>query len=65
MRKLKIKKVSFSSAKKLFNDKKVMNQSSHVREVVQKIILDVKKNGDKALIKISNKLDNTKFKSIY
>ena len=65
MRKLKIKKVSFSSAKKLFNDKKVMNQSSHVREVVQKIILDVKKNGDKALIKISNKIDNTKFKSIY
>ncbi len=43
MQKLKIKKVSFSSAKKLLREKKVMNQSSYVREVVQKIILDVKK----------------------
>ena len=65
MQKLKIKKVSFSAAKKLLREKKVMNQSSYVREVVQKIILDVKKNGDKALIKNSNKIDKTKFKSIY
>jgi len=64
METLKIKKVSFSVAKKYLSQSKITNQASYVREAVRKILLDVKKNGDKALIKISNKVDNTEFKTV-
>ena len=64
METLKIKKVSFSVAKKYLSQSKITNQASYFREAVRKILLDVKKNGDKALIKISNKVDNTEFKTV-
>ncbi len=64
MKNLKIKKTSFAAAKKLLSKTNSISRNSNVREAVQKIISDVKKNGDTALIKISNKIDNTKFKSI-
>ncbi len=64
METLKIKKVSFSVAKKYLSQSKITIKASYVRESVQKILLDVKKNGDKSLIKISNKVDNTEFKTI-
>ncbi len=64
MKTLKIKKASFSSAKEYLLKSKVTNQSSIIREAVQKIILNVKKDGDKALIKISNKIDKTNFKTV-
>jgi len=64
METLKIKKVSFSVAKKYLSQSKITIKTSYVRESVQKIILDVKKNGDKSLIKISNKVDNTEFKTV-
>ena len=64
METLKIKKVSFSVAKKYLSQSKITNQASYVREAVRKILLDVKKNGDKALIKISNKVDKTEFKTV-
>tara|TARA_B100000614_G_C14543789_1_gene491297 strand:+ start:605 stop:1909 length:1305 start_codon:yes stop_codon:yes gene_type:complete len=64
METLKIKKVSFSVAKKYLSQSKITIKASYVRESVQKILLDVKKNGDKSLIKISNKVDNTEFKTV-
>ena len=64
MKTLKIKKVSFPVAKKYFSQSKFRNQAFNIKETVQKIILDVKKNGDKALIKISNKIDKTEFKTV-
>ena len=64
MKTLKIKKVSFTSAKKYLLQSKITNQTAHVRKAVEKIIFNVKKNGDKALIKISNKIDKTEFKSV-
>ena len=64
MKTLKIKKVSYTVAKKYLLQSKITNQASHIREDVQKIILNVKKNGDKALINISNKIDKTEFKTI-
>ena len=64
MKTLKIKKVSFTVAKKDLLESKITSQASHLREAVQKIILNVKKNGDKALIKISNKIDKTEFKTV-
>ncbi len=64
MKTLKIKKVSFTIAKKYLLQSKFRNQAVHIKETVQKIILDVKKNGDKALIKISNKIDKTEFKAV-
>ena len=64
METLKIKKVSFSVAKKYLSQRKISIKASYVRESVQKILLDVKKNGDKSLIKISNKVDNTEFKTV-
>ena len=64
METLKIKKVSFSVAKKYLLQRKISIKASYVRESVQKILLDVKKNGDKSLIKISNKVDNTEFKTV-
>ena len=64
METLKIKKVSFSVAKKYLSQSKITNQASYFREAVRKILLDVKKNGDKALIKISNKVDKTEFKTV-
>ena len=64
MKTLKIKKVSFPVAKKYLLQSKFRNQAVHVKETVQKIILNVKKNGDKALIKISNKIDKTEFKTV-
>jgi histidinol dehydrogenase len=64
MKTLKIKKVSFKSAKEYLLQSKIEKQSSNIREAVRKIILNVKKNGDKALIKISNEIDKTEFKTI-
>ena len=64
MKTLKIKKVSFPVAKKYLLQSKFRNQAVHVKETVRKIILNVKKNGDKALIKISNKIDKTEFKTV-
>jgi len=64
MKNLKIKKVSFKSAKEYLLQSKIEKQSSNIREAVRKIILNVKKNGDKALIKISNEIDKTEFKTI-
>ena len=63
MKTLKIKKVSFTSAKKYLLQGKITNQTSHVRKAVEKIIFNVKKNGDKTLIKF-NKIDKTEFKSV-
>ena len=62
MKTLKIKKVSFTVAKKHLLESKITGQASHLREAVHKIILNVKKNGDKALIKISNKIDKQNLK---
>ena len=64
MKTLKIKKVSFPAAKKYLLQSKFRNQVFHIKETVQKIILNVKQNGDKALIKISNKIDKTEFKTV-
>ena len=64
METLKIKKVPFSVAKKYLSQSKITSQASKIRKAVQKIILDVKKNGDEALIKISNKIDKTEFKRV-
>ena len=64
MKTLKIKKVSFPVAKKYLLQSKFRNQAVQVKETVRKIILNVKKNGDKALIKISNKIDKTEFKTV-
>ncbi len=64
MKTLKIKKVSFKSAREYLLQSKIEKQSSEIKESVQKIILNVKKNGDKALIKISNEIDKTEFKTI-
>ena len=64
MKTLKINKVSFPVAKKYLLESKFRNQAVHVKETVRKIILNVKKNGDKALIKISNKIDKTEFKTV-
>jgi len=64
MKTLKIKKVSFTLAKKYLLQSKTKNRSSNIREAVQKLIQIVKKNGDKALIKISNEIDKTEFKTI-
>ena len=64
MKTLKIKKVSFPVAKKYLLQSKFRNQAVNVKEIVRKIILNVKKNGDKALIKISNKIDKTEFKTV-
>ncbi len=64
MKTIKTKKVSFNVAKKYLLKSKTTNKPSHIREVVQKIILNVKKNGDKALINISNKIDKTEFKKV-
>ena len=43
MKTLKIKKVSFTIAKKYLLQSKVTNQASNIREAVKKIILKVKK----------------------
>ena len=43
MKILKIKKVSFTVAKKYLLQNKITNQASNIRKAVQKIILDVKK----------------------
>ena len=64
MKTLKIKKVSFSFARKYILQSKIKNRASHIRETVQKIIFDVKKNGDKGLLKISNEIDETEFKTV-
>ena len=64
MKTLKIKQVSFTFAKKYLLQNKITNKASHIREAVQKIILNVKKNGDKALINLSNKIDKTEFKTV-
>ncbi len=64
MKTLKFKVVSFTGAKKHLLKSRTINKSSNIREEVQKIIWNVKKNGDKALIKISNKIDKTKFKKV-
>ena len=64
MKTLKIKKVSFKRAREYLLQSKIEKQSSNIREAVQKIIFNVKKNGDKALIKISNEIDKTEFKTI-
>ena len=64
MKTLKIKKLSFPVAKKYLLQTKLRNQAVNVKETVRKIILNVKKNGDKALIKISNKIDKTEFKTV-
>ena len=43
MKTLKIKKVSFKSAKEYLLQSKIEKQSSNIREAVRKIILNVKK----------------------
>ncbi len=43
MKILKIKKVSFTVAKKHLLQSKITSQASKIRKAVQKIILDVKK----------------------
>ena len=64
MKTLKIKKISFKRAREYLLQSNIEKQSSNIREAVQKIIFNVKKNGDKALIKISNEIDKTEFKTI-
>ena len=64
MEKINLKKISFISAKKIFLKGNNSNQSPLIKKTVQKIISDVKKNGNKALIGQSNKIDKTNFKSI-
>ena len=64
MEKINLKKISFISAKKILLKGNNSNQSPLIKKTVQKIISDVKKNGNKALIGQSNKIDKTNFKSI-
>ena len=64
MEKINLKKISFISAKKIFLKGNNSNQSPLIKKTVQKIISDVKKNGNEALIGQSNKIDKTNFKSI-
>ena len=64
MEKINLKKISFISAKKILLKGNNSNQSPLIKKSVQKIISDVKKNGNKALIGQSNKIDKTNFKSI-
>ena len=64
MQKINLKQVSFISAKKILLKRSNSSQSPLIKKTVQKIISDVKKNGNKALIRQSNKIDKTNFKSI-
>ena len=61
---IKIKKLTFSKAKQLLTKKSKTKSHPKVYKVVEKIISSVKKNGNKALIKISNDIDKTEFKNI-
>ena len=61
---IKIKKLTFSKAKQLLTKKSKTKSHPEVYKVVEKIISSVKKNGNKALIKISNDIDKTEFKNI-
>ena len=56
MEKINLKKISFISAKKILLKGNNSNQSPLIKKTVQKIISDVKKNGNKALIRQSNKI---------
>ena len=64
MEKINLKKISFISAKKILLKRNNSSQSPLIKNTVQKIISDVKRNGNKALIGQSNKIDKTNFKSI-
>tara|TARA_B100001057_G_scaffold220221_1_gene220633 strand:+ start:28 stop:1332 length:1305 start_codon:yes stop_codon:yes gene_type:complete len=64
MANIKIKKLTFSKAKQLLMKKSKTKSHPEVFKVVEKIISSVKKNGNKALIKISNDIDKTEFKNI-
>ena len=64
MKKINLKQISFISAKKILLKGSNSSQSPLIKKTVQKIISDVKKNGNKALIGQSNKIDKTNFKSI-
>ena len=64
MENIKIKKVKFSRAKQLLTNTMKTKSHPEVYKVVEKIISSVKKNGNKALIKISNDIDKTEFKNI-
>ena len=64
MANIKIKKLTFSKAKHFLTKKSKTKSHPEVYKVVEKIISSVKKNGNKALIKISNSIDKTEFKNI-
>ena len=64
MANIKIKKLTFSKAKQLLKKKSKTKSHPEVYKVVEKIISSVKKNENKALIKISNDIDKTEFKNI-
>ena len=64
MANIKIKKLTFSKAKQHLMKKSKTKSHPEVFKVVEKIISSVKKNGNKALIKISNDIDKTEFKNI-
>ena len=64
MKKISLKQISFISAKKILLKASNSSQNPLIKKTVQKIISDVKKNGNKALIRQSNKIDKTNFKSI-
>ncbi len=64
MANIKIKKLTFSKAKQFLTKKSKTKSHPEVYKVVEKIISSVKKNGNKALIKISNSIDKTEFKNI-
>jgi histidinol dehydrogenase len=64
MANIKIKKLTFSKAKQLLMKKSKTKSHTEVYKVGDKIISSVKKNGNKALIKISNDIDKTEFKNI-
>lgn len=64
MANIKIKKLTFSKAKQFLTKKSKTKSHPEVYKVVENIISSVKKNGNKALIKISNSIDKTEFKNI-
>ena len=63
MQKISLKQISFISAKKILLKGSNSSQRPLIKKTVQKIISDVKKNGNKALIGQSNKIDKTCCKS--
>ena len=65
MANIKIKKLTFSKAKQFLTKKSKTKSHPEVYKVVENIISSVKKNGNKALIKISNSIDKTEFKNRY